>query len=169
MDFRSSRVGVDRLETDPELSYLRQIFGFGSFSDTAHPSDIPLIEKTAVMGNFQPVIEKAEEYSGSARILRILKKLENEMGSICVQSAQKGQVACPLTVLTDIVLSYPVIVSRHWRFPRKHESHHTQQDRRRCPLSPKRCPALGFVLRSPPLRRQFETDAFFVSSRWSLG
>jgi hypothetical protein len=105
VDFWRCCVGVDRLEADPELSNLRQIFGFGSFSDTADPSDIPLIEKTAVMGNLQSVVEKVKEYLGSARILCILKKLENEMCSICVQSAQKGQVAGPLTVLLNPRLS----------------------------------------------------------------
>ena len=105
------------------------------------------------MGNLQPVIEKAEKYPASACILRILKKLENEMRSICVQAAQQGQVACLFTVLTDIVLSYLVVVSRHWHFSRKHKSHHTQPDRPRYPLSPERCSSLGFALRSPPLRR----------------
>jgi hypothetical protein len=84
VDFRSCRVGVDGLEADTEFSYLRQIFSFGTFPDTAHPSGIPLIERTSVMGNLQSVVEKAEKNTGSTRILHILKKLENEVCSVCV-------------------------------------------------------------------------------------
>jgi hypothetical protein len=87
VDFGAFRVGVDRLETNTELSDLRQIPFFCTFPDPADAANVSFIELPTIMQYLQSIREKFERYLAGSDVFGVLKQLKDEVRAIGIEQS----------------------------------------------------------------------------------
>ena len=121
MDLRSITERVDRLESDPEPSDLRQ--SLSTLRDSANPTDVVLVERHPEVRHAQAALGKLERHlsrslplrPASERVLGILEQLVDEMRAVPVPVGKEHRsVPANVRFVSALVVpAYRVVVAGH--------------------------------------------------------
>ena len=103
MNFRGLSIRIDGLETDTELADFGQVFLLSPFADPAYSPNVFFIERPPFMQNLQSITVERDLHITGFRVLGILKKLIDKVGSVTVEAAQNIEKPSILPVLPDIL------------------------------------------------------------------
>src|SRR5579884_1350619 len=92
MNLRAIGVRIHRLEADAELSDLGEVFRLRAPAYTTDSPNIAFVKRASVVKDLESVSVQVERYLCSARILRILQELVDEVRAIGIEPAEEVQM-----------------------------------------------------------------------------